>query len=481
MDFLKELWPHQMEGLERASRLPGFGFFFEMGTGKTAAEINRLRVIYGRKKKICSTLILGPVIVLENWKREFAVHSRIPQDRIIVLDDEGHKRVKRFDAAKAKFGDDFIVLTNYECIARMKPMQQRFREWMPKVLVLDESQKCKDRKSKQTKEAMLLSESAEVKDLLSGDPMPNGIPDLWSQFYILDGGATFGTRYWDFHHRFLYDKNVNMPAEKHFPDWQIRPAALDQIHAAIKSRSMAVRKIDVLKNLPPLVKERRYVEMTPDQARMYKEMEKDFITFVRTQGGTMDEPVVAELALTKALRLMQIASGYVKTEAGRVVSIETTPKMAALEEILREITPHSKALVWSVFEENYEQIRQVCEKIGIEYVEIHGGMSAREKQVSIDRLNNDPNVRVFSGHPKSGGIGINLTQASYSIPYSRSFDRQDDSQSEARNWRGGSEIHEKITRIDLVCKGTIEERVLDRLLQKGEMSARVLSELIAEF
>ena len=50
------------------------------------------------------------------------------------------------------------------------------------------------------------------------------------------------------------------------------------------------------------------VEMTPKQAKAYQEMKEDFITFV--EGA--DSPSVAKFAMTKALRLQQISSGFYK-------------------------------------------------------------------------------------------------------------------------------------------------------------------------
>jgi len=47
-----------------------------------------------------------------------------------------------------------------------------------------------------------------------------------------------------------------------------------------------------------------------------------------------------------------------------------------------------------------------------------------------------------------------------SIFYSRNFSLEYDIQAEARNYRGGSERHTKVTRYDLVTPGTIDEQVL---------------------
>jgi SNF2 family DNA or RNA helicase len=85
---------------------------------------------------------------------------------------------------------------------------------------------------------------------------------------------------------------------------------------------------------------------------------------------------------------------------------------------------------------------------------------------------------VLIGHPGSGGIGVNLTASSVSIFYSRGFSLEHDIQAEARNYRGGSERHDKITRIDLVAPGTIDEEVVRKLHAKQTISDVILKGML---
>lgn len=156
--------------------------------------------------------------------------------------------------------------------------------------------------------------------------------------------------------------------------------------------------------------------------------------------------------------------------------IKDNPRALALREVLDEITPANKVIVWAVFKENYNDIREVCEKLKLKYVEVHGGVSQKDKMLAVDSFNDDPSVSVLIGHPGSGGIGINLVSASYSVFYSRSFSLEYDIQAEARNYRGGSEIHDKVTRIDLLTQGTIDELVLKSLASKQNIGYQVLKE-----
>lgn len=479
MEYLIPPWKHQLEAIERAKDIPDFALFFEMGAGKTSTAINILRHKYNQGRRILRTLVLCPPIVIRNWRDEWLRHSKMDPLSVVCLTGSGKERERRFrKQAFAEFGGaqqsaGGIFITNYEALL-MPELFKAFLEWKPEALVLDESHKCKDPKAKRTKLAVQLAGLAKNRYILSGSPVLNSPMDLFSQYLILDGGETFGKNFFAFRGRYFRDKNSGMPKERYFPKWEIVPGALDDINERIFRKGVRVEKKDCL-DLPPLVRETRYVSMAPEQARLYKEMKRDLVTFLG------DKACTAQLAITKALRLQQIASGYIKTVEGEEIALaEETPKQEALHEILEELTPQHKVLVWAVWKQNYEQVRKVCDSLGVAYVEVHGEISDKNKADAVHRFNTDPSVRVLLGHPGSGGIGINLVAASYSVFYSRTFSLEHSLQAEARNHRGGSEIHDKITRIDLVTADTIDELVSKKLADKIEVSDKLLRDLALE-
>jgi SNF2 family DNA or RNA helicase len=469
MDYLIPPWAHQLEAIGRAAPRNYFGLFFEQGTGKTSTAINILRHLYDVKGRVLGTLIFCPPVVIPNWKAEFKKYSKVEQGRIILLQGPQVKRINLLSQAYEKYGANFIAVTNYEAL-QMEGLVQEIKKTLgPEVLIFDESHKIKNHQAKRTKIALKLAAHANYRYLLSGTPVLNSAMDLFSQFQAMDLGENFGKNFYGFRARYFYDANAAMPKHVHFPDWRIKPNSHTEINRIISSAGMVVKKSECL-DLPPLVRQVIPVELSPDQKRLYVEMRRDFITYLNGQ------TFVAELAITKALRLMQIVSGYCRSEEMEV-SLSDTPRMAALRELLEVITPNHKVLVWAVFKENFKQIAKVCQDLGIKYVEVHGEISPAQKQKNVESFNNDPGTRVFIGHPGSGGIGINLVAASYSIWFSRNFSLEFDLQAEARNYRGGSEIHEKITRIDLVAPDTIDEIVVEKLSSKEQISSELLTSL----
>ena len=473
MKFKIPPWNHQLEAIRNAKEVKNYALFFEQGTGKTMTAINILRTQFTKKQEMMRTLILCPPIVIENWKREFKAHSNINQKDIILLQGSQVKRVETLkvhrlhNAMKKKL----ILVTNYEALL-MKDLMEIITTWGPEVFVLDESHKCKDGKSKRTKAAVKIADKAKHTYLLTGTPVLNSPMDLFWQYRIMDSGKTFGKNFILFRAKYFYDKNAGMPKDKYFPDWNIKPNALAAMSKKLKPTSMRVKKADCL-DLPPLVRTKIEVPLNKMQAKAYEEMKRDFITYIES------EACVAQLAITKALRLQQIVTGHVKTDDGNIKklapNIFSIPRNQVLKDLLEEITPENKVLIWAVFKENYEAIRQVCDKVGVKYVECHGDI--KNKQEQVDFFNTDESYRVFIGHPGSGGIGINLVTANTSIFYSRTFSLEQDLQAEARNHRGGAERHEKITRYDLVSPDTLDEEILLRLSQKEAISEETLKDI----
>ena len=469
MQFLVPPWQHQLETIRECVDRNYYGLFFDPGTGKTATVINILRTKYTKHQRLMRTLILTPRIVVPNWKREFSVHSRVPSEKVTCLTGSQKNRVK---LVKKVGGSGHVFITNYEAML-MKDLHGLLKDWGIECLVLDESHKIKDYKAKRTKAVIDLSKTARYAYLLSGTPVLNNLMDLFTQYLCMDGGATFGTNFFSFRAKYFFDKNAAMPRNKYFPNWQIDRKKVAAIQGKLNATSKRILKKDCM-DLPPLIRKRIEVEMSPEQKKHYKEMETAFITYLN------DRACVAELAITKALRLQQIASGFLKLvdegeDSDNVVWFPESPRIEALRELLSEHSPNHKLIVWAVFKQNYAMIRKVCEELGLKYVEVHGEIPDKDKDANVEKFNNDDDVRVFIGHPLSGGIGINLVASDISIFYSRNFSLEQDLQAEARNYRGGSERHPCVTRYDLTAVGTLDEKILEVVEQKSKLGDTAFS------
>lgn len=476
---VRDLWQHQKDAVKIAKDLDYYALLFEPGCGKSATAVNMIRDKYKLHGILLPTLIICPPVVISNWKNEFLMWSKIKADKILPLVGTGKERA----ALLRNCSPNTIAITNYESLNMPDLLEEmkRFLRQQPSCLLLDESHKVKDITAKRTKRAIELADIATYRYILTGTPILNDLMDIFSQFRILDRGQRFGSNFFTFRARYFEDKNRAMPASKYFPMWAPIKGADKKIKELMAPVSMHVEKSSCL-SLPPMVKKTITVEMGKEQARMYEQMRRDLVATIQTEGSG-ERHSIAELAITKALRLQQIVSGHIRVdgingEDDKTIQIKDNPRKTALTQLLEDLAPYHKILVWSVFRSNYDDIRDACVSLDLEYAELHGQINDRDAQIT--RFNTDPKCRVLIGHPGSGGIGVNLVAASYSIFYSRSFSLEFDIQAEARNYRGGSERHESITRIDLVTPNTIDELVLKALASKTALSNSVLKNHIGE-
>jgi SNF2 family DNA or RNA helicase len=83
-------------------------------------------------------------------------------------------------------------------------------------------------------------------------------------------------------------------------------------------------------------------------------------------------------------------------------------------------------------------------------------------------------TRLLIGNPASAGVGLNLQAASLAVYFSQSYNLEHRAQSEDRCHRSGSEIHDSVTYVDLVCEDTIDEAVRNVLAGKMALAEAVV-------
>jgi SNF2 family DNA or RNA helicase len=136
-----------------------------------------------------------------------------------------------------------------------------------------------------------------------------------------------------------------------------------------------------------------------------------------------------------------------------------------------------KAIIWASFTHDIQQIaRSLRDRFGPDSVALYYGETPQEDRQEIVHRFQDMNsdLRFFVGQPKTGGYGITLSAASTVIYYSNSYDLENRLQSEDRAHRIGQK--KNVTYIDLVCPDTIDEKILEALKNKINLSQKVFGE-----
>jgi SNF2 family DNA or RNA helicase len=462
-----ELWDHQRKAIERAKQVANLAIFADVGTGKSRTLIEIIRWHCNTERRIVPTLILGPLIVCAQWKREFAKFSKVPESQIVVLDQAGAKRLKQFSMAKERHHGNFVAVTNYEALLT-EGFREALQAWDPSVLVLDESHRCKDPSSRRVKYLKPIADKAAHTYLLTGTPVLNTPMDLFAQYLLMDGGETFGRNFFKFRLEYFYDANAARKGSRtYFPDWRIQPNAIERFQAKMAATAVQARKSECL-DLPPLVEIDLEIDMGPEQRRAYEEMKRHYVTQVQNQ------LITAQLAITQALRLRQILAGFIQDGDGPAQFFEDNPRLAAtLEKVESLVEQGQKVIIWTEFKPTYALLERELVRRGITPTFLTGEQSATEKDANVQAFCKG-DVPVLISNARAGGTGVNLIEASASVYYSRSYSLGDLEQSRARNYRGGSEMHTKVTHYNFITKGTLDEVIKETLASKGDVAQALL-------
>jgi len=464
MKYKIQPWPHQLEAINRAQEANYFGLLFEMGTGKTMTAINMMRSKYFKHGVLLRTLIICPAVVIENWVREIQGNSNINLLSIYPID--GNERRQKL----AEVPDKAIVICSFETMTRPY-MDDFLKKWPPQIIVVDEAHRLRNR-GKAAQAIWKTGDNATYRYALTGSPVLQSIKDLWALVRFLDLGERFGRSHWGFEREHYYDANAG--SFKRWRDMQPLPGTEEKLKNKIKDIVAVVRKSECL-SLPPMIRQVIKIKITTEQAAIYEKIKKDFIASI---GGNV---VATPLVIVQTIRLQQLTAGYlpIAKEGGTEIHrFHGNPRLEALKDLLPEVVVSNKTIIWTVWTPTYGDLEDLCKKLKIGYVMLTGDTPTNKRQSIIDAFQNDPEIRVLIGNPGAAGIGINLTAASASIWYTRSYKLEHELQGDARNNRAGSERHETLFRWDIVAEGTLDEQIAERLEKKQSLGEGVLLELV---
>ena len=162
------------------------GLFLDMGLGKTVSTLTAVKKLMYEELDISNALVVAPKRVAENvWSSEVKKWSHLKGlkvSRIIGTDKQRRKALSE-KADIYTIGRDNVAWLCGLYGGSMLPFD---------MLILDESSSFKNHKSVRFKALRQLRACFSRILLLTGTPAPNGLLDLWSQIYLLDGGERLG-------------------------------------------------------------------------------------------------------------------------------------------------------------------------------------------------------------------------------------------------------------------------------------------------
>ena len=475
-NFKLKPFDHQLAALRNGMQRKEFGYFMEMGTGKSKVLIDNIGMLY-LDGQIDFALILAPKGVYRNWvAKEIPEHMSddVPHRVIRWVSSANKSQQQEMRSVKDKFDGLTIFVMNIESFSTKKG--QTAGEWMARnfgphgLIAIDESTTIKNHKAKRTKALMKIGSQFKFRRLLTGSPITKSPLDIFSQTEFLQPGLLGYDSFYAFQGRYAVLQRRTMGA--HSFQQILGYRNLDELTRNIDTFSYRVLKKDCL-DLPDKIYTARYVSLTDEQIDMYNALKNEAMIWF--EDGEM---VSAPAVITQMLRIQQVMSGHLKTDDGEMRYFKSN-RMDVLKEIMDE--HDGKAIIWSRFRHDIIEITKMLNK---EYGEgcaaaYYGDTPDETRNNIVKNFQGNSTLKYFVGNPATAGYGLTLTEANLVVYYANDFNLETRIQSEDRAHRIGQKNN--VTYIDLISEGTIDEKIVEALRNKIDIGAKVLGEEAREW
>ena len=459
---------HQEEAWEISKDLSEYALFMEMGTGKSKVIIDTFSWLYDRDKIDC-VLIVAPKGNYMNWfNNEIPTHMPDRIKSVMANWNAAAKKKEKIALDKVSLpSDDLrILVMNVEAFSTSKGFKfaKRFVDYSRCMVIIDESTTIKNPGAIRTKNILKTAINAKYKRILTGEPVTRSPLDLYTQCQFLNPSLLGFSSYYSFRNRYAIMINMSKGNRsfKHIVGFQ----RLDELSDSVKHFSYRCKKQDCL-DLPDKIYQYRFIDITPEQKRLYKEISEQAMTELEGKDMTVQN------VLTEMMRLHQITCGHFKSDTGDVINVENN-RVKELMSVLNEAP--NKVIIWATYVQDIHTISdEIRHKYGAKsVVQYYGAVSQDDRLEAVDRFQNDPECRFFIGNPQTGGFGLTLTAASLVIYYSNSYNLEHRIQSEDRAHRIGQKNN--VTYVDIICPGTVDERIVKSLRDKKQIATQVMAE-----
>lgn len=477
-DFKTKPFKHQADELEQFGCLPSRGRFWEQGTGKTKPTIDELDALFDAKE-VDALCVIAPNGVHRNWvSDEIPTHmcDRIRERmRSHIWYSTGAKYHRDSFNRTLKHDGLAVLVMSYNAILtdRGRDAWKAFLKQRRCLYVLDESHRIKSPKAKWSKRLLGSNVAAPYRRVLTGTPVTKWPFDVYNQLRFLQpdiwkrlGLSSFS----EFKQYFGIWVTQETKDGRHYPQC-VSFKSLDILKQVVNEISSRVLKDEVL-DLPPKLYSKRYVQLTPQQRRLYRELADDFMLDLATGMLT------ANLAIVRLLRFQQVICGYlpVSDDDRTLVDIPGgNPRLELLVETCESLG--HKAIIWARFKRDIRNIqdhkffRDKC-------VVVDGSVTGEARGQALDAFQKG-DAEFLIANPAAIATGVTLTAAKTVIYYSNSFDLELRLQSEDRAHRIGQS--NQVEYIDLVAEDTVDMQIVDSLRKKINVACEVTGDTIKDW
>ncbi len=420
---------YQIRGVRFLEQRNGRGLIGDdMGVGKTYQAIAWLSI----NTDLRPVVIVCPATAKFVWKNQFMQHAGT---RVEVLEGMTPYKPRRN-----------ILILNYDIIASWLPQLLKLN---PKVLMLDECQRIKNRTAKRTIACVTLSKKVDHFVALSGTPILSRPVEFFPTLHAIDRQAF--SSFWRYAFRYCKPKRGYRGR-----GWDFSGAShLDELREQITPLMIRRLKSEVLPELPD--KLRTILPVRINNRTEYIKARDNFLEWLQSTKGKRAvrkaSGAVALVRLTSLLRL--VAEG----------------KKALAQEWIRDwlTDTNKKLVVFGIHRDMVEGLHKafpgsVC---------ITGGTKYKDREKAITRFQCDNKCRLFFGNIRAAGEAITLTAASSVLFVEIGWTPAEHNQAEDRVLRIGQEA-DVVDIYYMIGKDTIEEKIMDVLDSKRDVVGQIL-------
>ena len=454
----------------------------QMGLGKTVQTIGFLSHL--RSKGILGPyLVIGPLSTLSNWVSEFERWT--PSIPVLLYhgtkQERAEKRMMHLPTTTPIKPEFPVIVTSYEVVMADRKFLQKYNF---KYMVVDEGHRLKNFDCKLIRELKFIP--AANKLLLTGTPLQNNLPELWSLLHFLLPDVFSSLS--QFQSWFDFAENIGEETEEQESvdrsEQEHRARVVTKLHGILRPFLLRRLKGDVELSLPRKKEILLYAQMVPEQRKFNDALVNKTITEMLKKFAGNSAIPVGHTAVNNMLMQLRKNCNHPDLITGGLDGsimfpsadelVEQCGKMQILDRLMKKLRSRGhKVLIFSQMTRMLDLLESYFQQRGEIVCRIDGSVKQDDRREFIHRFNTDPSYGIFLLSTRAGGLGINLTGGDTVIIYDSDWNPHQDLQAMDRVHRIGQTKPVHVYR--LATAKSVEGKMLKRAASKLALEKLVVT------
>jgi superfamily II DNA or RNA helicase len=456
---------HQLVGYLVGHLNKRFLFFYDPGLGKTKLTIDLYRKSRGEcvNEHLQALVFVPKKVHMGTWEAEAAVHA----DDVSVCSVDVTSIDAKWDSLMASTADitvidymGFGLAVTSKGPGRLKNKRIRDDRKMEQLrrkyhfLALDEMHRVKNQDTMRFRIMRQLFKGAEWAYGLTGTFTGRDPEDMWSQFFLMDGGDTLGETLGLFRASLFTEKKGYFGGRV----YKFKDDMLATLHRMMQHRSLTYEEGECF-DLPSIVPVERKFNMNAEQREVYGALRK----------GRIIEGVRVPLDGVFH-RMRECTSGYQRLTVNGVPVIKhfaENPKLDLIETDVCAMAPDSKGIIFYNYKPTGDLLAKMLTANGIKHLRLDG--ATKNPRTIEATFREDERQRILLANYDSGSEGINAQVANYEFFYEAPSSPIVRAQAIKRTARQGQS--KRCFVFDYLARNSVDENVVTYAQQGIDMLA----------